>query len=155
MLSDCLVCLIFAFVALFIPNLVSMIIEPTRYPFSIDLSDQFVLAMSGSRTDISFLCIFKTIKSQWQLLGLYGMKAHDFEDNSSSFQSLRNDLPSEITNTALGSQSRNSVLLLVKTYKNELITSSCNHLVLKYLSYFLILASWDVVRAVSSYSKFS
>ena len=153
MLSHCLVCLTFAFVVLFIPNLVSMRIESTPQPFWIDLSDQFISTTSGSRTNISFRCVFKTIKSQWQLLELNGMKTHDFEDNSSSFQSLWNDLPSKITKVTLGLQRKNSVILLVRTCKNELITSSCNHPVLKCLSDFLTLASWDVVWAFSSDSK--
>ena len=57
------------------------------------------------------VCVsLKQPKSQRQLLGLHGMKTHDFEDNSLSFQSLRNGLTAEITDAALDSQSRNSVL---------------------------------------------
>ena len=148
MALGCFTCVILTFVICWTwtLNFHLIISNPTWTPLRADASAHMVFWTRGPITVIVLSFMEITTRIQRQLIFF-------FFDIFWFFQSFLNDYPQKQQKRRFN---RSTVILcfyLSVDRKKELIISSSNHLVLKFLSLFFILVNSDAVRVLSGESK--
>ena len=147
MALGCFTCVILTFVICWpwAMNFHLIISNPTWTPLRADASANMVFWTRGPITVIVLSFMEITTRIQRQLIFFF--------DIFSFFQSFLNGYPQKQQKRRFN---RSTVILcfyLSVNRKKELIISSSNHLVLKFLSLFFILVNADAVRVLSGESK--